>query len=100
VGSEPAFAYNALISSAGGAVVTADGTAANNAWATYSFGLNGAPSDTTAGTTYTYTGSGFASGTYPAMAAGYTKFIATLGGAAHKVLAGEAGTITYTVTVK
>lgn len=100
VGSEPTFAYNALISSAGGTVITADGTAANNAWATYSFGLNAAPSDTTAGTTYAYTGSGFASGTYPTVTAGYTKFIATIGGGAHQVVAGETGTITYNVTVK
>jgi len=34
------------------------------------------------------------------MTAGYTQFIATIGGASHQVLAGDSGTITYNVTVR
>jgi hypothetical protein len=102
-GSEPLFAYNALISKAGGVVITVDGTVAGNLWAANTFGLNAAPSDTTAGTTYTYTGPNlFSSGTYPSNTSGHTGFIATVGGvgAGNILLAGQSGTITYNVTVK
>ena len=102
VGTEPAFAYNALISAAGGGVITVSGTAANNSWGTYTFGLNAAPVDSHGTATFVPSGGGgvYASGTYPSITAGYTQFIATLGGSGFQVPAGYTGTITYNVTVK
>jgi hypothetical protein len=101
VGTEPSFAYAALKTGAGQVAITEDGNASGNNWATDSFGLSAAPSDTTSGTTYSYSGaSGFASGTYPSITAGYTKFIATIGGASATLAPGASGTITFNVTIR
>jgi hypothetical protein len=101
VGTEPSFAYAALKTGAGQVVLTEDGAASGNNWGANSFGLNAAPGDTTSGTTYAYSGgSGFASGTYPTITAGYTKFIATIGGASGTLAPGASGTITFNVTVR
>ncbi|HTV72662.1 MAG TPA: hypothetical protein VME66_03020, partial [Candidatus Acidoferrales bacterium] len=85
-------------------VITDDGSLSTNNWATYTYGLNAAPVDSLNGsnTTYVYSGgSGFASGTYPSMTAGYTKFVATVGASTNYVCTpGSTGTITYNVTVK
>jgi hypothetical protein len=98
-GTDPAFAYAATSTQAGTFIVTEDGSVGN--WATNTFGLNAAPTDTTSGTTYAYSsGSAFASGTYPGMTAGYTKFTATVGGAAYSLPPAASGTITFNVTVK
>jgi len=104
LGSEPVFAYNALYTQAGTLVVTDDGNAAPagtpsaNNWATYTFGLNAAPTGAPANTSYAYSGaSGFASGTYPSITGGYTKFVATIGGSSFVLGPGGTGTITCTV---
>jgi hypothetical protein len=100
-GSEPSFAYAALNLTGGTLLLTTDGAAAGNSWASYSFGLNALPTDTTSNTIFTpANGTAYASGTYPGMTAGYTKFTAQVGGAAGVVNAGASGTITYSVTVK
>jgi hypothetical protein len=101
VGTEPTFAYAAIKTGAGQVAITEDGGASANNWGANSFGLNAAPSDTTSGTTYSYSGgSAFASGTYPSITAGYTKFIATIGGASGTLAAGASGTITFNVTIR
>ncbi|HEY0871756.1 MAG TPA: hypothetical protein VGD55_15255, partial [Acidothermaceae bacterium] len=92
------WAFAATSTQAGTFLITDDGAVGN--WSTYTFGLNAAPSDTTASTTYAYTGSAFASGTYPSMTAGYSKFVATVGGSSFQCVPGTSGTITYNVTVK
>ncbi|MFY9779022.1 MAG: hypothetical protein WAJ85_00755 [Candidatus Baltobacteraceae bacterium] len=113
LGTEPAFATNAvLISSAlltedGGASCSSGCTTYTNNWATNTFGLNAAPVDSNYGTytTFTYSnGSAFAIGTYPGITAGYTKFTAALNATGTtntgKVVAGQSGNITFTVTVR
>jgi hypothetical protein len=101
VGGELSWMYAALNITAGSLVITADGGAAGNVWDTDSFGLNAAPSDTTSGTTYVYTPNiAFATGTYPNITAGPTKFVATVGGASGVVNAGGSGTITYNVRLQ
>ena len=101
LGTEPSFAYAALNGGTGGLVITCDGSASGNAWAANTFGLNAAPSDTTANTTYVYTPNiAFASGTYPSITAGPTKFVATVGGASGALSMGGSGTISFNVTVK
>ncbi len=110
LGTEPAFAANAVNLS--NVAITEDGAATcssgcptyTNNWATTTFGLNAAPVDSTFGTSTTYTyynGTAFASGTYPNMTAGYTKFKATLNAASNpSVKPGVSGAITFNVTVK
>ena len=100
-GTEPAWALAGITTGAGTLALTEDGNASGNSWGTNTFGLNAAPSDTTGGTTYTYLPSGtFASGAYPAITAGPSSFVATVGGAAFKLQPGLTGTITFNVTVK
>jgi hypothetical protein len=99
IGTEPVWAYAACSTQSGTFIVTEDGTVGN--WATNTFGLNAAPTDTTSGTTFAYSsGSAFASGTYPSMTAGYTKFTATVGGSSGTLVPGGSGTISFTVTVR
>jgi len=91
--TEPAAAI--LTTSAGSVVVTEDGAAAPNNWATFTNGLNGAVIDSNAwGTVFTYT-----PGPGPATA---TKFTAQLGGASGVLSpTGTAqGTLTFALTVK
>lgn len=69
----------------------------NGNWGTFSNGLNSAPTDTTSGTTFTYTKNGVPQGT----AAGATQFVATIGGSGFSGLQpGASGSITFYVTVK
>ena len=100
-GTEPVWALAGITTGAGSLALTEDGNATGNSWATNTFGLNAAPSDSTGGTTYAYTPSGsFASGTYPNITAGPSKFVATVGGASFKLQPGTTGTISFNVTVK
>ena len=94
VGTEPAFAYNAITTPASGAgvfVVSEDGAAGTNNWATYTNGLTAAP--TTTGTT-TFT---FAYAPTAGTASGSSKFTATANGA---ITAGSTGTIVFSAIVK
>ena len=94
VGTQPAFTYNAITTPASGAgvlVVTEDGAAGTNNWATFTNGLTAAP--TTTGTT-TFT---FAYAPTAGTAAGSGRFIATANGA---VNAGATGTIVFSAIVK
>jgi len=98
--TEPAAAI--LVGAAGALVVTEDGNAAPNNWATFTNGLSGAATDTTAGTVFTYT-----PGPGPVAA---TKFTAQVGGAAFVLQPAGAGgclntnscsgQIAFSVTVK
>ncbi|MGP6157293.1 MAG: beta strand repeat-containing protein [Vulcanimicrobiaceae bacterium] len=102
LGTEPAFATNAL--NLASVVITEDGATGNN-WATNTFGLNAVPVDSLYGAKTTITpsnGTQYASGTYPSMTAGYTKFTAALdaGGSPATVKPGDSGTITFSVTAK
>jgi hypothetical protein len=90
-GTEPLSAQ--LLTAAGTLVITENGGAGSNNWATFTNGLNAPASDTTAGTTYT------------GNAAASTSFTATVGGVAFQLVpSGVAGTnqgvITFAVTVK
>jgi hypothetical protein len=110
LGTEPAFATNAINLSSvllteDGAATSATGTVYTNNWATNTYGLNAAPADSFYGATTTFTPTGaaaYASGTYPTMTAGYTKFTAGLNatGSPATVKPGASGTITFNVTVK
>jgi hypothetical protein len=94
VGTEPAFAYNAITTATTGAgvfVVTEDGAAGSNNWATYTNGLTAAP--TTTGTT-TFT---FAYSPTAGTAGGSSKYTATANGA---ISAGVTGTIVFSAIVK
>lgn len=94
VGTQPAFTYNAITTPASGAgvlVVTEDGAAGTNNWATFTNGLTAAP--TTTGTT-TFT---FAYAPTAGTAAGSGKFTATANSA---VSAGATGTISFSAIVK
>jgi uncharacterized repeat protein (TIGR01451 family)/fimbrial isopeptide formation D2 family protein len=72
-----------------------DGTTAGS-WGVVG-GLTAAPTDTTAGTTYTYTINGVSTGN----PVGATQFTATVGGAGYGGLVpAGSGTITFTVTVR
>ena len=77
-----------LITAAGTLVITEDGTAGTNNWATFTNGLNAPATDTTAGTTFTTN------------VAGSTKFVATIGGASGQLAGGQNGQIVFAVTVK
>ena len=88
--TEPASAL--LTTAAGALVITEDGNAAPNNWATFTNGLNAAATDTTAGTVFTYT-----PGPGPA---GATKFTAQIGGAGGQLGFGQSGQIVFAVTVK
>ncbi|HTV72824.1 MAG TPA: hypothetical protein VME66_03845 [Candidatus Acidoferrales bacterium] len=99
VGTQPAWSYAALYPEAGQLVITENGSVGN--WGANTFGLNAAPTATTSGTTFAYSGgSAFASGTYPSMTAGYTSFTATIGGSTYQLPPGGSGTITFNVTVR
>jgi hypothetical protein len=111
LGTEPAFATNAVNLS--NVVITEDGAAAcssgctayTNNWAANSFGLNAVPVDTFYGAKTSYVlsnGTQYASGTYPNMTAGYTKFAAALNatGTPATVKPGDTGFITFNVTIK
>ncbi len=100
-GTEPAWALAGITTGGGTLQITEDGSASGNNWSTYTYGLNAAPVDTTSGTTYVYSGlgSGFASGTWPSISQGYTKFVATVGGSSFKLNPGASGSITFNVTV-
>jgi hypothetical protein len=107
VGTEPSFAYAALIMTAG--TLVDDGTATGNTWGADSFGLSAAASDTVLGTTFAYYSctpscaptNTFASGTYPILAVGPNKFTATIGGSgSYQIVPGASGAITFNVTVR
>ncbi|MGB8267744.1 MAG: hypothetical protein WCE44_15580, partial [Candidatus Velthaea sp.] len=111
LGSEPAFATNSinlssvLLTEDGSASCATGCTAYTNNWATNTYGLNAAPVDSLYGSKTTFTpsaGSAYATGTYPSMTAGYTKFAATLNatGTPATVKPGDSGIITFNVTVK
>ena len=99
VGTEPGFAYNAIVTGtgAGALVINEDGTpngdpnAKTNNWASFTNGLTGAP--TTTGTT-TFT---FAYNPTAGTAAGSSKFTATANSA---IPAGAAGTVVFSAIVK
>ncbi len=100
-GTEPAWSLAGITSGAGTLQVTEDGANGGNNWATYTFGLNAAPVDTTGGTTYTYSPtSTFASGSYPNITPGPTKWVATIGGGSFKLQPGANGSITFNITVR
>jgi hypothetical protein len=116
VGTEPSFAYAALMASAAGLTIASDGTISNG-WALNTFGLNGtavtgsaapAASDTTNSTVTAYTGcpgscvssSAWAGGTYPAISIGPNKIAALVAKASASVAPGGTGSLTYYVTVK
>ena len=111
LGTEPAFATNAInlssvtVTEDGAATCSSGCTAYTNNWASQSFGLSAAPVDSLYGAKTSYTlsnGTQYASGTYPSIAAGYTKFAATLNatGSPATVKPGDTGVITFKVTVR
>ncbi len=111
LGNQPAFTTNAVnlsnvaIAEDGSASCSSGCTAFANNWATASFGLNAVPVDSLYGAKTSYAlanGTQYASGTYPAVTAGYTKFTATLNatGSPATVKPGDAGAITFNVTVR
>jgi hypothetical protein len=111
LGTEPAFATNSInlstvaVTEDGNATCSSGCTAYTNNWGTTTYGLNAAPVDSLYGAKTTFTpssGTAYASGTYPTMTAGYTKFIAGLNatGTPATVKPGDSGSITFNVTVK
>jgi hypothetical protein len=111
LGTEPAFATNAVnlasvtITEDGAATCASGCTAYTNNWALKSFGLNAVPVDSLYGSKTSYAlsnGTQYASGTYPNVTAGYTKFAATLNatGTPATVKPGDTGVLTFNVTVK
>jgi hypothetical protein len=111
LGTEPAFATNSinlssvLLTEDGSASCSSGCTAYTNNWGSNTYGLNAAPADSLYTTKTTFTpssGTAYASGTYPTMTAGYTKFTAGLNatGTPATVKPGDSGTITFNVTVK
>jgi len=103
LGTEPAFATNAINVSAGSLTVSDDGTAGTNSWAASSFGIDAsvAPSSTTSGTTFTYTpATALSTGTYPAKTQGPTKIAAVVGGTTGVLAPGASGNVVFQVTVK
>jgi hypothetical protein len=102
LGTEPAFATNAINIGAGSLTVTDDGTATGS-WSASTFGIDAAvaPSSTTTGTTFTYTPAvALSSGTYPAKTQGPTKIAALVGGTTGVLAPGATGNVVFQVTVK
>jgi len=103
LGTEPAFATNAINVTVGGAVLADDGTIAGG-WAANTFGIDAAPapSSTTAGTVFTYTPSvPLSSGAYPnAKTQGPTKISAQIGGSTGLLGPGTSGNVVFQVTVR
>jgi hypothetical protein len=100
--TEPAAAIAPLSITAGSLTIVDDGTGntvvtPGNNWYTYTNGLGGAPTDTTAGTVFTYYTS---TGTVTVTPAGAAKFSAQVGGAAFVLGPTASGQITFQVTVK
>ena len=103
LGTEPAFAYNALYTNTGSLVITDDGqanpsgaSAANN-WVTYTNGIQAAASDTTSSTVFTYyTAGGSTTSSFP----GPAKVTAQVGGSSYQLVPGASGTISFTAVVK
>jgi hypothetical protein len=112
-GTEPSFAYAALLASSAGLTITSDGTISNG-WAASTFGLDGglavgstatAPVASDALVTLTCQGvacspGDLASGTYPTMSTGANLITATIPQVALSLAPGGSGTITYYVTVR
>jgi hypothetical protein len=102
LGTEPAFATNAINIGSGTLTVTDDGTATGS-WSASTFGIDAtvAPASSTSGTTFTYTPSvALSSGTYPAKTQGPTKIAAQIGGTTGVLVPGASGNVVFQVTVK
>ena len=85
--SSVAASVNGFVTKAGTLVITEDGTAAPNNWATYTNGLFAAATDTT-------------TNTYTTNTVGSSKFTSTVGGFAGVLNPGCSGAITFSVVVK
>ncbi len=88
--TEPASAL--LSTRAGTFAVSEDGNLGTNNWGTFTNGLNAAPVDSNAASTFTYGGSPYV--------AGSTSFTDVVGGAAGSLGPGAVGTIVFNVTVR